>query len=83
MTDKVYKVLFIGTHNSARSIIAAGPLNRLGRGHLWACSACSQPSRTVHPLTLKTLERLRAGPRLMSINPGGSRRAYISTILKL
>ena len=58
MTDKVYNVLFICTHNSARSIIAEGLLNSMGRGHFKAYSAGSQPSGVVHPFTLKTLARL-------------------------
>ncbi len=59
MTDKVYNVLFICTHNSARSIIAEGLMNSMGRGHFKSYSAGSQPSGVVHPFTLKTLARLR------------------------
>ena len=59
MTDKVYNVLFICTHNSARSIMAEGLLNNLGSGQFRAYSAGSQPSGAVHPRALKTLERLR------------------------
>jgi len=57
-SDKVYNVLFICTHNSARSIIGEGLLNSVGRGRFHAYSAGSQPSGTVNPLALKTLERL-------------------------
>jgi len=57
-THKVYNVLFICTHNSARSIIAEGLLNSMGQGRFHAYSAGSQPSGTVNPLALKTLERL-------------------------
>lgn len=59
MSDKVYNVLFICTHNSARSIIAEGLLNSMGRGNFVACSAGSQPGGQVSPFALKTLERLR------------------------
>lgn len=58
MTAKVYHVLFVCTHNSARSILAEGLLNSLGRGRFVAHSAGSHPAGRVHPLALKTLERL-------------------------
>lgn len=59
MSDKVYNVLFICTHNSARSIIAEGLLNSAGRGRFVAYSAGSQPRGEVHPLALATLTRLQ------------------------
>lgn len=58
MSDKVYNVLFICTQNSARSILAEGLLNSMGRGGFQAYSAGSQPAGAVNPLALKTLERL-------------------------
>jgi arsenate reductase len=59
MSDKVYHVLFICTHNSARSIMAEGLLNSAGRGGFVAYSAGSQPRGEVHPLALATLAKLR------------------------
>jgi arsenate reductase (thioredoxin) len=59
MSDKVYNVLFICTHNSARSIMAEGLLNSAGRGGFVAYSAGSQPRGEVHPLALATLSKLR------------------------
>ena len=56
---KIYQVLFICTHNSARSIMAEGLLNSLGGGRFQGHSAGSQPSGIVHPFALKTLQRMR------------------------
>lgn len=59
MSDKVYNVLFVCTHNSARSIMAEGILNSLGRGRFQAFSAGSHPGTSVNPFALKTLSALR------------------------
>jgi len=57
--EKTYSALFICTGNSARSILAEGILNELGKGRFRAYSAGSYPKGEVHPMALATLERLR------------------------
>jgi protein-tyrosine-phosphatase len=58
MSERPYHVLFLCTHNSARSVIAECVMNRLGKGKFVAHSAGSQPRGTVHPLALALLDRL-------------------------
>jgi len=58
MSDKVFNVLFLCTHNSARSVIAECVLNRLGRGKFQAFSAGSAPRGEVHPFALDLLREL-------------------------
>jgi arsenate reductase (thioredoxin) len=58
MSDRLYNVLFLCTHNSARSVIAECVMNRLGAGKFKAYSAGSQPSGRIHPFALELLQRL-------------------------
>jgi arsenate reductase len=58
MTDKAINVLFLCTHNSARSILAEALLNHLGRGRYKGYSAGSSPrdKQQPNPLGLQTLQ---------------------------
>jgi arsenate reductase len=87
MTDPTYNALFICTGNSARSILAEGLLNGLGKSRFRAYSAGSHPKGEVHPVALATLERLHlptAGYRSKSwdefMAPGAPAFDFIFTV---
>ena len=58
MPDHPINVLFLCTHNSARSILAEATLNHIGKGRLKAYSAGSSPreNQQPHPLALQVLQ---------------------------
>ena len=58
MLEKSVNVLFLCTHNSARSILAEAILNHIGQGRFKAFSAGSSPreNQQPNPLALRTLE---------------------------
>ena len=57
MADPTINVLFLCTHNSARSILAEAVLNHIGQGRFRAYSAGSSPreNQQPNPLGIKTL----------------------------
>jgi arsenate reductase (thioredoxin) len=87
MKEPLYNVLFLCTHNSARSIMAECILNHLGRGRFKAYSAGSQPSGRVHPLALTLLKKLNyatSGLRSKSweefAKPGAPQLDFVFTV---
>lgn len=58
---KPYSVLFLGSKNSARSILAEAYLNWAGRNAFKAYSAGPCPSGRVDPVAIELLEQYRVG----------------------
>lgn len=87
MSNRIYNVLFLCTHNSARSILAEAILNQHGAGRFRAFSAGSHPAGQVNPHALDLLERNRfptAGLRSKNWDefaaPGAPVMDYVLTV---
>ena len=85
MKNRPFRILFLCTGNSARSILAEAVLNRLGAGRFEAYSAGSMPAGKVHPFTLELLqdhayptERLRSKSWDEFARPGAPVRRSMS-----
>lgn len=85
--QKPFNVLFLCTHNSARSVIAESVINRLGLGKFKGFSAGSEPRGTIHPYTLDLLkqlnypiENLRSKPWDEFAAPGAPALDFVFTV---
>ena len=63
-------VLFLCTHNSARSVIAEVLLNTLGKGKFTGFSAGSSPKTDVNPIAREIAEEIRYDLKNFTLKAG-------------
>jgi len=87
MAERLINVLFLCTHNSARSVMAEALLNTIGRGRFHAFSAGSMPSGRVNPFAIemaKTVgyltDNIRSKYRDEFAQPGAPKMDIIITV---
>ena len=85
--ERVLNVLFLCTHNSARSILAESIMNYVGRGKFKGYSAGSHPATRPNPLAIATLVHLRLPSEGLSsksweefARPGAPELHYVFTV---
>ncbi len=57
-TDKPFKILFLCTGNTARSILAEYLMKRIGRDRFESYSAGASPKGHVHPMSVRVLKEI-------------------------
>ena len=57
-TENPFKILFLCTGNSARSILAEFLIKKVGQGRFESYSAGSKPKGFVHPMAIRVLQEL-------------------------
>lgn len=87
MADKTYRVLFLCTGNSARSIMAEALLTSLGNGRFKGYSAGSKPAGKANPFAIEQVakfgypvEHLRSKSWDEFARPEASRMDFIITV---
>ncbi|MCB1505829.1 MAG: arsenate reductase ArsC [Hyphomicrobiaceae bacterium] len=85
--NRVYNVLFLCTHNSARSVLAEAIMNRLGAGRFKGFSAGSSPKGKVNPFAINLLDKLNYDTSVIRSKswdefavPGAPRMDFVFTV---
>ena len=79
MADRQFNVLFLCTHNSARSVMAEALLNVLGRERFQAFSAGSMPSGRVNPFAVEKAQAIGRQIHQMNLVQNGPGNSFEQT----